>query len=131
MKSWQNIDLKKKITNYQPTSHSNFYWGMGECTCSKSPIFQVYLSLFLVLNSTSSLAYTFFAILLAWSLAGWALDTNTMNHSFSSFWIINFKRGLRMVLNSSRSWEQKIRVKLHIRSHNWMKKWTNYTPIIY
>jgi len=73
---------------------------------------QVYLSLFLELNSTSSLAYTFFAILFAWSLAGWALDTNTINHSLSSFWTINFRRGLRMLLNSSRSWEEKIRVTL-------------------
>lgn len=62
-----------------------------------------HLSLFLELKSTSSLAYTFFAILVDWSLWAAALDTNTMNHSRSSFWTINFRRGLRIVLNSSRS----------------------------
>jgi hypothetical protein len=36
-------------------------------------------------------------------LLGWALDTKTMNHSLSSFCTINLRRGLRIVLNSSRS----------------------------
>lgn len=65
------------------------------------------LSLFFELKSISSLAYIFFAILVAASLLGWAFETKTINHSRSSFWTINFSLGFRIVLNSSRSWSSR------------------------
>lgn len=88
-----------------------------------------YLSLFLELKSTSSLAYTFLAILVAWSLLERAFDTNTMNHSRSSFWTINLSRGFRIVLNSSRSCSTKSRCSHnHIVIHNLLDQWGQKGP---
>lgn len=53
--------------------------------------------------------------MVAWSLWAGALDTKTINHSRSSFWTISLRRGLRMFLNSSRSYTEK-------KNYIWWKK---------
>lgn len=114
---WRSNSIAKR--DEEPKTYQKF----GELVYTKHIIeMWAYLSLFLELNSTSSLAYTFFADLVAFSLFGWALDTNTINHSRSSFWTINFRRGLRIVLNSSRSYGKKWKYNNRITLAIWRSK---------